>query len=95
VKLVDKITQGMLEDFEAAIWGQNPKMGLAKYNGITARAAHDAGWVDGECDLDDPHTVARLADMAAERYRDLLSVSPQDNGGGDARPQSEAEPSAD
>lgn len=89
------ITQGMLEDFEAAISAEDMSVGLARFRGKTTRAAAQAGWLEGEPDLEDPGTVRAICDAVTERYQSLLNLDPHPNGGGKARPRSTAKPAAD
>ena len=90
IQVKERITQGMLEQFEAGLREEKQK-GIAETRGAIARAAMAAGWLEPVEDINelDPREVGQIAEQVAELYTELLMLSPHDQGGGESRPEQE------
>lgn len=89
MKLKGTITQGMLERMEELVIEHKDAItGGVKQRGEHLRWAVEAGWFDDPQDVSelDARLVAELSEQVARLYIDLLSVSPQLDGGGKSRP---------
>ena len=95
IQVKERITQGMLELFEAALRDEK-QVGIASTNGAIARAAMEAGWLDPLIDINelDPREVRPIAKAVSNLYVELTQVSPHDQGGGESRPEQEKPASA-